>query len=348
MTTPSAPPAGFLRCALDEPSPGLGPALVELRGLSVVLLVLYYVAGMLGWSASLNFQFGVDLLLVVSGITLACDLSSRRPAELLAAMTVRFVPAYWIVLTLFLASNTHFLQLHYTPLNVTLHYLGLQEFGGDGTAFAIVEPLCLVALLFLISVLFILGHRLLAAPDRLLLAGAAAALPLLYAFSIGGQAASFSLLGRPLLGFFLGLLMGRMLTKGRLELKLGPFLALALFVWIYVPYTQGMMLHTAAAGLSLMGLYLLVWRKLAPPLQRKWGTRCLGFVGDHWLEVLIIYQPLIREYNYYLQGRWFGIGAPAGGTLFLGIVAGLIATTVASVALHRLVRTLSSLCSIPL
>jgi peptidoglycan/LPS O-acetylase OafA/YrhL len=60
------------------------------------------------------------------------------------------------------------------------------------------------------------------------------------------------------------------------------------------------------------------------------------------LEIFLIHQPLIREYNYYLHGRFFNISNPSALSLIVGILIGLAVTLVLSVELHRLLNRLGA------
>jgi hypothetical protein len=343
MTTMlAAPPsASVLRCDIPAPVPEHSPVLAELMGGAIVLIVLAEAGGMLGWSESFHFELGVDILFILFGCALARRPRSRAAAPFLAGQLGPILIPYWIVLTLYWASNTHFLQLHYNAGNLVLHYLGAQACWGDASGLALNGQFCLVTALLAFVIFYRLGRTLLDSPERLLLAAAAIAAPVALAFFYAGQSSSFGYLAQPLPGFFLGLLLGRLLAAGRIELKVGATLALAAFILVYVPYTQGVLFNAPIAGLGLMGVYVFGWKRLAAPALEKWTARILKFVGIYWLEILLIHEPLIRDYNYYLHGRWFGIGHPSRPTLALGMAIGLALTLLLSVLLRRLVRKLT-------
>jgi peptidoglycan/LPS O-acetylase OafA/YrhL len=132
------------------------------------------------------------------------------------------------------------------------------------------------------------------------------------------------------------------LRQGRLDVPLTPALALALFILAYVPYTQGIMFHTGAVALMVMGAYVLGFR---PWLERRAaGQRVLrtsAFVGRHSLEIFLIHQPLMREYNRYLYARWFNEVAPSDAELIMGIALSVAVTLVLAVELHRFTNWLA-------
>jgi len=189
-------------------------------------------------------------------------------------------------------------------------------------------------------VVFLGVRRWLDQPEKLLLAGAVLTLIPTLTWFWQGQAGSFGHLGLRIPGFFVGLLLGRLLRTGQLRLTVGGGLAAAAFLLVYLPYTQGIVFHTVVGGAVLMLAYA---RGLVPHLGDPKGLavrRSLAYLGERSLEIFLIHQPLIRDYNYYLHGRWFGIGQPTPGTIAVGIAAGLAVTFVAADWLHRLLRRL--------
>jgi peptidoglycan/LPS O-acetylase OafA/YrhL len=97
---------------------------------------------------------------------------------------------------------------------------------------------------------------------------------------------------------------------------------------------------TNASASALMVAYIFLWKRFAPPGVQTATTRGLKFLGDHSLEIFLLHQPLIREYNYYLNGRWFNIPVPTPTSLMVGIVAGFIVTLILAVELKSLVPKL--------
>jgi peptidoglycan/LPS O-acetylase OafA/YrhL len=82
---------------------------------------------------------------------------------------------------------------------------------------------------------------------------------------------------------------------------------------------------------------------LRPRLPATAGNRigaALRFLGNHSLEIFLIHQPLMREYNYYLHGRWFNVGQPSPFSLIVGMAIALAVTVLLSVELRRLLQKL--------
>ena len=179
--------------------------------------------------------------------------------------------------------------------------------------------------------MFCLVRPLLERPAQLLLVGSVISVAIAFGCFFWNQPAVFGFLGLRIPGFFVGLLLGQLLKSGRLALPLGVALATAGFVFVYVPYSRGIVFHPTVAGLAVMGFYTYAIAPTLPPRSRSVTSRVLKFLGDHSLEIFLIHQPLIRDYNVYLHGRWFNIGQPSAWSLIVGMVIGFAVTLLLSV-----------------
>lgn len=325
-----------LRIELPGPVSGRLPVLDELKGVAILLVVLYHAGGVLVWNNYLHGDLGVDMFVILSGIGLALSASYRGAGPFLARRLWRIMPTYWIALTLYAWAGTYFLQHHYSATNLLLHYLGIHGWFGDSYAVSISDPFWFITLILTLYVLFCVLRGLLDRPAQLLLAGSFISVAVALGCFFWNQPGVFGFLALRIPGFFLGLLIGQLLKTGRLVLPIGLALATALFVFVYVPYTRGIVFHPTVAGLAVMGFYAFVLRRVIS----SGPQRVLKFLGDHSLEIFLLHQPLIREYNFYLQARWLRIGQPGPAGLILGMAIGLTVTLFASVELHRLLQKL--------
>lgn len=312
------------------------PVLDELKGLAILLVVLYHAGGVLVWQNFLHGDLGVDIFVILSGVGLALGHRPESAVSFMRRRLVRIMPAYWLILTLYWALNTHYLQHHYSPTNVILHYLGIHGWFGDSFAMSINDSFWFITLILTLYLLYCAVRSLTADLGRLLFVGAAFSCVFACTLFMTGQAGSFGHLGLRVPGFFAGLLLGQFLREGRLVVRLDWPLFAAALLFAYVPYVPGIIFFTPIAALALMGGYAFLWKRFAPTGTQANVTRGLTFLGNHSLEIFLIHQPLIRDYNYYLHGRWFNIPVPTPGTLALGILAGLIVTLFVSVELRSL------------
>lgn len=317
------------------------PVVDELKGMAIILVVLYHAGGVLVWQNFLHGDLGVDIFIILSGIGLAVN---RRPAEgnftFMRRRLIRIIPAYWIVLTLYWALNSHYLQHNYTPTNIVLHYFGIHGWFGDRYAMSINDSFWFITLIFTLYLLFCAVRTLAADPARLLFVGAAFSCVFACILFATGQAGSFGHLGLRVPGFFAGLLIGQLLRDGHIKFPLGWPLFAAGLLFAYVPYVPGIVFFTPFAALALIGGYVFLWRKYALAGVRSSVGRILTFLGLHSLEIFLIHQPLIREYNYYLHGRWFNIPVPSPASLTVGVIVGLAVTLLVSVELRALLEKL--------
>jgi len=325
-----------LRFELKEPAAGRLPVLDELKGLAILLVVLYHAGGVLVWNNHLHGDLGVDMFVILSGLGLALSGQSGGARRFLTRRLWRIMPTYWIALTLYAWAGTHFLEHHYSTADLLLHYVGIHGWFGDAYAVSISDPFWFITLILTLYVLFCFLRPLLERPAQLLLVGSFLSTGVAFACFFWNQPGVFGFLALRIPGFFVGLLLGRWLRSGRLVLPVGVPLATALFVFVYVPYTQGIVFHPTVAGLAVMGFYGYTLR----PVLGAGVRRGLKFLGDHSLEIFLLHQPLIREYNFYLQGRWLQINHPGPAGLIVGMVIGLAVTLIASVELHRLLQKL--------
>jgi peptidoglycan/LPS O-acetylase OafA/YrhL len=325
-----------LRIELPAPVSGRIPVLDELKGVAILLVVLYHAGGVLVWNNYLHGDLGVDMFVILSGLGLAMSAHYGGARQFLTRRIWRIMPTYWVALTIYAWAGTHFLQHHYSTTDLLLHYLGIHGWFGDSHAVSISDPFWFITLILTLYVLYCPLRRLLDRPSQLLLVGSVISVGVAFGTFFWNQPAVFGFLGLRIPGFFVGLLIGQLLKSGRLVLPVGVSLATALFVFVYVPYTRGIVFHPTIAGLSVMGFYAFALR----PVVAAGARRVLKFLGDHSLEIFLLHQPLIRDYNFYLQGRWFNIIHPTPAGLIVGMVIGITITLIASVELHRLLQKL--------
>lgn len=316
------------------------PELDELKGLAIILVVLYHAGGTLVWQNLVHGDVGVDMFVIISGLGLALGGRYTDARSFLWRRFARIMPTYWVALAFYVVGNSHFLEHHYTAVNVGLHALGIHAFFGDQYAMSINASFWFITLILFLYGLYCVMRPWLAQPDWLLFLGAAVSAGLALLYFKWNQPSVFGHLALRVPGFFLGLLIGETLRRGRLELPLGWPLGLALCLFFYVPYTQGIIFYSPFVALALMLGYSV---GLRPGLSAGVRTRTgaiLGFFGRYSLEIFLLHQPLIREYVYYCLGRFFQLPQPTPAQLIAGMAVGLALTLVLSVELQRLISRL--------
>jgi len=131
------------------------------------------------------------------------------------------------------------------------------------------------------------------------------------------------------------------LRTGRLEIPLTPNLGAGLLILLYLPYTRGIVFHPAVVALGVMGTYLLTLRPwLIQSGKAKPLPGILAWLGRHSLEIFLIHQPLMREYNRYFHWRLFNENSPGEIDLIMGIGLSIVVTLILAAELHGLTRWL--------
>jgi peptidoglycan/LPS O-acetylase OafA/YrhL len=316
-------------------------AIDELKGAAILLIILYHAGGVLVWQNLLHGDVGVDLFVILSGVGLALGSRVQSAGAFLRRRLLRIFPAYWIVLTLCLLANMHFLQLRYTSFDIIIHYLGIHAWFGDHFGFGINDSFWFVTLIVSLYLIYAPLRTVLVRPDRVVFWGGIISVVVAYAYFLTGQSGCFGHIGLRLPGFFFGLLIGALLRDGHLEIPLSAALAAGLVLLIYVPYTRGVIFYSEITAFALAMGYVFWWRVKAPAGLVDPTARCLRFFGKYSLEIFLIHQPLIRDYNYYIHGRFFNEPRPSVPSLIVGMLIGLGVTVVLSVEIHRLLNRLA-------
>jgi peptidoglycan/LPS O-acetylase OafA/YrhL len=333
-----SPPGPYPALELSFPSVGKKriESVDELKGLAMILVILYHAGGVLVWQNFLHGDIGVDLFVILSGVGLAMSTRMESAGEFLKRRLLRIYPAYWVVLTLFLILGYTFLELRHSAFDIAVHFLGIHAWFGDYFGFGIDDSFWFVTLIVNVYLIYAFVLRpIMERADLVVLWGALICTPVAYAYFLTGQGGCFGHIAMRLPGFFFGVLLGRLLRDGRLSLPLSPAMAIGLPVLIYIPYTRGVTFYTELVALSLIVAYVYFWRATAPRAAARSTGRVLRFFGTYSLEIFLLHQPLMRDYNVYVLGRFFHEPNPTPASLVTGMVVGLALTLILSVELHR-------------
>jgi peptidoglycan/LPS O-acetylase OafA/YrhL len=329
-----------LRLSLPAPVAGRVDALDELKGVAILLVVLYHAGGVLGMADRLHLEVGVDIFVILSGIGLALGSSKGEGAgPFLLRRFWRLYPTYWIALTACLAARALLLGTRYSAADIALHYLGIHAWFGDAYAMSINDSFWFITLIVSLYVAYVPLRRLAARPDLLLLAGSVVSIVPILAYFYWGQSVVFSHLALRIPGFFAGLLIGGLMRAGTLAIPLTAATAGAFLVLFYAAYAQGIIITSFGIGLVAMAAYAF----LARPLLVASLRRDLAYLGERSLGIFLVHQPLIREYNVLVLDRFFPGAVQSRWALAAGIAVGLVAAVLISSALLSLTRRLPAL-----
>jgi len=325
-----------LRIELPAPASGRISVLDELKGVAILLIILYHAGGVLVWRDTLHLEVGVDMFVILSGIGLTLSSTNEGSWRFLLRRFWRIYPGYWIILTSFLLADAHFLGLQFGTKDIVLHYLGVHAFFGDAYMMTINDSFWFISLIVGLYAVFALIRRFVGRPDLIVFFGAVASIVPTLAYFYAGQSNAFSHLALRIPGFFLGLLIGQLLRTGRLEVRLSWALGAALGLVLYVPYVNGLIFASFWVGLSVMALYALLLRPVFTASERT----ILRFLGERSLEIFLIHQPLIRAYNILAQEHMFPGRPMTPWSIATGMAVALAVTVLISHVLHSLLGRL--------
>lgn len=318
----------------------------EIKGLAIIAILINHAGGVLVWRNIIHGDLGTDLFLVMSGIALAIGRNAEiSPVQFIKLRLVRIMPAYLIVFTTYLLLNRWLLQRELPWPNTLAHYFGVHSLFGDAYAFAVNDSFWFVTAIlgcygFFIATRSFLEKR----PDLVLLIGAIVSLIIISVLHYHGQGGLMGRLGFRMADFTCGMLIGNALRKREFNLPLTPTLGLSVLIYFYLPYTQSVVLYSTVVACSVIAFYTLTVRRFAREQQ---GPEWLAFLGRHSLEIFLIHQPLMREFNRYALANWFGEFVPSEGLVLFGIIISVIVTLIAAVELRRLTKKLSNVLLSP-
>jgi peptidoglycan/LPS O-acetylase OafA/YrhL len=335
----------FPRLELRSPVKGRVLALDELKGLAILMIVvLYHAAGVLSMNDVVHGEVGVDMFVILSGIGLTLGGHDESAGRYLARRLLRIYPAYWMALTAALVAGTYINNQDFAAWNVVLHYTGMHAWFGDVIAVSISDSFWFVTLIVSLYLAYMPLRRFADRADILLFAGAVLSFTCAALYLHFGQAICFNHFSLRMPGFFVGLVIGRLMRTGQLEIRPTPFLGAACLLLFYLPYTMSFIFTSPWIGCGVMAAYAFLVRHVTPEFVRV----ILRFLGALSLEIFLIHQPLIREYNVYVIGRYFPHVGLTTTSLSIGIAAGLALTIAISVPMHALLKRLPGLAVPPL
>lgn len=326
-----------LRLELAGPLSGRVGVLDELKGLAITFIVIYHAGGVLIMADTLHLEAGVDMFVILSGVGVALSSPAGGPGRFLLRRFMRIYPPYGLVLTMVLLGGWFVLgNRTYSAADVSLHYLGLHALFGDAHCMTISDSFWFVTLIVFLYGAYAALWRFRNRPDWMLFLGAVISLAMAMIYFHTGQADCYSHFALRIPGFFIGVLGGMLMRAGLLDLPLSAPLGGAFLALFCIPYTQGIIFTSFLVGLGLIASYAFLARRWISAAVRS----ALGFLGTHSLEIFLIHQPLIRDYNIFVLRKvipGFSPDAPAAfWPLLAGICVALYVTVEASIRLHRL------------
>jgi peptidoglycan/LPS O-acetylase OafA/YrhL len=311
------------------------PVLDELKGLGLVLVLLYHGGGVLGLPNVLHGEIGVDLFLIVSGFALAISSVELSLDQFFQRRFLRIFPAYWLALGLFLWMHHKYLGVTYSAPNIWLHIVGLHAFGPPGFFSAISDSFWFIAMIVPAYLVFALLRRHL---DNLSLLVAVCGLLTaitceyyLRTVHVGG----LTHLAVRIPSFFIGIIAGRLLGTGTMEVRFNFLLGLGLLCFYYITFIRsGVVFGYPLPAVGIIVTWVALRHVLGRIAPGRWILAGFSGLGLISYEIYLFHQPLIRDYNLFVYHVWLGNLAPTPAQIVRGMLLALALTVVISLAVH--------------
>jgi peptidoglycan/LPS O-acetylase OafA/YrhL len=314
----------------------------ELKGMALVLVLVYHCGGALGAQNIVHGEVGVDIFLIMSGMVLAINSAETPLRQFFLRRFLRIYPSYWIALGLFLWMHHRFLGVTRPWASIWRHILGIHGFFQAEYFTDIVDAYWFISMIVAAYLVFACIRRRL---DDLSLVMAVAGILTVLAvvlYQDSGNVAGLIHLAVRIPDFFVGLVAGRLLGSGTAEVRFNPALGLGLLCFYYLTFFRSIQCDYTIPAIGI----ILTWvgiRKLA--LRLPGGRAFLAsfaLLGIISYEMYLFHPPLVRDYNFYVYHVLLHNLAPTRGQLLGGIFVALGVTLVISVAVHALVGWLFS------
>jgi len=319
-----------LRVEFTHPAQNRFPAIDELKGLAIIIVVLSHARSVLPLLAeTLRGEVGVDIFLALSGFLLAFSSTNESTRDFLRKKAWRILPTYWLALVFFATAKAVTIGSAQIE-SLGLHLFALHLFASPQYIYDINRSFWFVPLIVFAYLVFLaVRNRIERTGLMIALCGALTVMATLWYQHVGYPDGIMNIAPR-FLPLFLGMIAGRAYRNGSLEIKPGASILcgitlIAVTMFMGVPYTD-----------SIIGaLIISAWLLLRKFFGRAKGA--LAFLGVISYEIFLFHQPLIDEFNIFTQKELIGI-MPSQGYLTIGVLAGLALTLVISVFLHRLLE----------
>jgi len=312
-------------------------AIDELRGLAIILVILYHSGGVLGWPNYLHGEVGVDIFLLVSGFTLAVSSSDLSLGTFVSRRLLRIYPAYWLALATILWTHRILFGSHYSFDDIAEHAIGIHGFSRLAYFSDINDSFWFISMILAAYVVFALVRRRL--DDLSLLVGLCGLLTnaAVVGYQHFGHTGGLISLAARIPSFFFGLIAGRLLSAGTAELRVNLCLTLGLASTYYMTFFRNMACTYTLPAIGLALAWLALRRGLGRFSLGRWVLRPVALLGVVSYEVYLFHQPLIRDYAGAFLARAMNLPNPTQTQLGLAILGGLAVTLMISVLVHRLV-----------
>jgi peptidoglycan/LPS O-acetylase OafA/YrhL len=316
------------------------PALDELKGLAIALILAYHCGGVMGYANLLHGEIGVDIFLIISGFALAAYSADTPLRDFALRRFLRIFPSYWLALGLFGYLDKHYLGGPRSWGSTWQHVIAIHGFSKPEYFSDFADALWFVSMIVAAYVVFACIRRRL---DNLSLVfavcGALTALAVVLYQQFQNTGGLISLAVR-IPSFFVGVVGGRLLGAGTAEIRLNLLLGLGLLCFYYLTFFRGVVCNYTLPATGIV----LTWVGLRPHVLKIPGGRLLlaafAMTGVISYELFLFHQPLVRDMNLFAYHVFLKNPEPTQRQIMGGIVVALGITLAISVIVHLSVSRL--------
>jgi peptidoglycan/LPS O-acetylase OafA/YrhL len=307
----------------------------ELKGLAIVLVIIYHSEGVLGAPNFLHGEIGVDIFLILSGFTLAMNSVAMPLGQFFVRRFFRIYPTYWFALFLFIWMQKHFYLIHRNWETIWHHFLGIHGYTRLAYFSDISDPFWFISLILAAYLVFACIRKRL--DDLSLVIAVAGSLTLLATilYQNNGHVGGLVSLAVRIPSFFAGVIAGRLLCAGTAELRFNLVLGLGLLCFYYQTFFRAAADNYTLPAFGLIAGWLGIRHYLVKFFPGRVFLAAFALLGLISYEIYLFHQPFIRDYNLYFYNQILKIPDPSHRQLLKGIFGGLCVTLALSVGVHK-------------
>ena len=316
------------------------PAIDELKGLAIALILVYHCGGVLGAANVIHGEIGVDIFLILSGFALAAYSAEIPLREFALRRFLRIYPSYWLALLLFGYLDKLYLGGPRPWESIWRHIIGIHAFSRPEYFSDFSDAFWFVSLILAAYLVFVCIRKRLG--DLSLVFGVCGLLTLftsvLYQnFNHTGGLISLAV---RIPSFFAGLIGGRLLGTGTAEIRFNLFLGIGLLSFYYLTFFRSVTCNYTIPALGIVAAWLGLRRLISWVPGGRFLLAAFALTGVISYEIFLFHQPLVRDMNLFSYHVFLKNPAPTNHQLEIGIVVALAITLLISVIVHFLVSRL--------
>jgi peptidoglycan/LPS O-acetylase OafA/YrhL len=285
-------------------------AVDELKGVAILLIIAFHVEIALVQPSWVPGPVGVDIFLILSGLTLGRSLSPTTTARaFFQRRFFRVFPAYWIALAFFVFLKTSVLKSETLTPAVFIHVFALQAFGPAEYFFSINPSFWFMSLLLVVYPLAFLMRQE-RSPWMVVTTGVALGLLTHGVAMEWGSAPLLLNVPARIVSFCAGFAIARSVRVDAEWAKGGLLLAVLAVVAMYLETRGVPLLHPALFGLTICVSYVTLSSALHTSAVWRRSRAFLAATGAISYEIYLLHQPLFR-----FGIRFFGLPENTSGRL---------------------------------